>query len=179
MNNEHVNYLLGVFDDEHKLIEAGKRLKDQNIKIFDIYTPFPVHGLDDLLEIKRSRLPYVTLFAGVLGCFAAFYFQYWVSSIDWPIIVGGKPHNSFMAFIPVAFEITVLFGALISVAAFFFRSKLCPTTKGNLPHIECTDDKFVLAVECINASINSEKLKSVLTESGAVEVEMKRGGQWM
>ena len=126
MNKYNTNYILGIFDDEHLLKSAGKSLVDNKIKIHDIFTPFPVHGLDGLLEIKRTRLPIVCFFAGVTGCSLAMYFQYWVSKVDWPIIVGGKPFNSFMAFIPVGFEITILLGALVTVAAFFFRNNLFP-----------------------------------------------------
>lgn len=178
MNKKNANYLLAVFNDEHKLKGAGKHLRDNRIKIHDIFTPFPVHGLDELLEIKRTRLPIVCFFAAITGSSVAFYFQYWVSKISWPINVGGKPFNSFMAFVPVAFEITILLGALITVAAFFFRNKLFPGKKGNLPHISCTDDKFVLAIECVDSSINIEEVSESLVEKGAIDIELKRGSQW-
>ena len=120
------NYLLGIFQDEEQMKKAAGALREHNISIEDIYTPFPVHHLDEYLDIKRSRLPIVTFIAGGLGLLFSLYFQYWTSVHDWPINVGGKPMNSFIAFIPVSFEIMVLFGALITVAAFFWKGGLFP-----------------------------------------------------
>lgn len=164
------NYLLGVFDDEEIMMHAGHAVVDQKITIDDIYTPFPVHGLDDLLEIKRSGLPYVTFAAGSTGLALSLYFQYWTSVTDWPLIVGGKPFNSFTAFIPVAFEITVLFGALFTVAAFFYRCKLFPWTRAKVIHPTVTDHSFVIAIECSNSSIDTEFVEQILIDHGAVEV---------
>ena len=124
-------YLVGIFTDEHDMLHAAQDLRKSKIEIHDIYTPFPVHGLDEVLSIKRSRLPYVTAVAGSIGLTLALYFQYWVSAVDWPINVGGKPFNSFAAFVPIAFEITVLLGAFATVFAFLFRSKLIPIFKAD------------------------------------------------
>lgn len=178
MLNKNLNYILGIFDDEAKLIKASKNLKNKNVNLFDIYTPFPVHGLDDLLKIKRTRLPIVCFIASSIGCLLAFYFQYWVSVRDWPLIVGGKPFNSFTAFIPVAFEITVLVGALVTVAVFFFRAGLRISLSPKIPHIGCTDDKFVVAIECVDATVDVENINRMLKEDGALEVQIKRGAQW-
>ena len=114
--------LLGVFEDEHKMIHASEKLFAKGVEIFDFYTPFPVHGLDDLLKIKRTRLPFITFIGGALGLSIALSFQYWVSVVHWQINVGGKAFNSLAAFIPVAFEFTVLFGAFITVFTFLFKS---------------------------------------------------------
>lgn len=166
-------YLLGVFDDEHDLIHAAEDLKGRKIPIFDIYTPFPVHGLDGILDIKRTRLPVVTMIAGTVGCFFALFFQYWVSVIDWPIIVGGKAHNSFAAFIPVAFEITILFGAFITVFAFFYRNKLAPIVQNSVMHIGASQDKFVIALSLKDASIDVPNISKSLLSMGASAVEIK------
>ena len=178
MLKNNLNYMIGVFDDEENLIKAAKKLKGLNVEIFDIYTPFPVHGLDDLLNIKRSRLPIICFVAASVGCILAFLFQHWVSVVDWPIIVGGKPHNSFPAFIPVAFEITVLVGALVTVAAFFWRAGLRPGAVARIPHSRCTDDKFAVAIECKDALLDQESIKDVFKSFDACEVHVKRGSQW-
>lgn len=164
------NYLLGVFDDEEIMMHAGQVVVENKIVIDDIYTPFPVHGLDELLNIKRSGLPYVTFIAASMGLGLALYFQYWTSVQDWPLIVGGKPFNSFTAFIPVAFEITVLFGALFTVAAFFYRCSLFPWTRAKIIHPLATNYKFVIAIECGNASVDSERIENILKSNGASEV---------
>lgn len=140
-------FILGIFKDEHDMVEAAKYLVNKDIKIFDIFTPFPVHGLDDLLGIKRTRLPIVTFLAGLTGLITAIGFQYWVSVVTWPINVGGKAFNSLAAFIPVAFEITVLFGAFITIFAFLFRSKLFPKFGKGVIYKDATQDSFVIALE--------------------------------
>lgn len=166
-------YLLGIFDDEHNLIHAAKELNHKNISIYDIYTPFPVHGLDQLLKINRTKLPYVTFLAGLLGLTIALLFQYWVSVIDWPLNIGGKAFNSFAAFVPVAFEITILFGALITVAFFLIKSKLIPCFEGKVIHPQASQDRFIIALEFNDASLDFNMMKKELLESGACEVEIK------
>lgn len=166
-------YLLGVFQDEHGMIHAAQELKKSKIAIHDFYTPFPVHGLDEILGIVRSRLPYVAAIGGGIGLTLALLFQYWVSVIDWPINVGGKAFNSFAAFIPVAFEITILFGAFLSVIAFFFRSKLVPLFSSSIIHQGATQDKFVIALALNDASIDTQKISNTLSSLGACEVEIR------
>ncbi len=166
-------YLLGVFHDEHDMIRAAQELRKSDISIFDIYTPFPVHGLDQYLEIKPTRLPVVTFIAGTAGLVLALLFQYWVSVIDWPINVGGKPFNSFAAFIPVAFEIMVLFGAFITVFAFLLRSKLVPMFSGSIMHTGATQDKFVIALEVKDVSFDAQLISKTLDSFGASEVSVR------
>jgi hypothetical protein len=168
--NKDVNLLLGSFFDEEDLLSAGKMLKLNNIAIKDIYTPFPVHGLDEILEIKRSRLPIVCFFSSILGLSLAIYFQIWTSQVDWPLNVGGKPFNSFVAFLPVTFEVMVLFGAIITVFAFFLRSNLFPGKDAKILNVKITDDTFVLAIECINSGIDAEFAAEIMTSHGATDV---------
>ena len=122
-------YLVGIFSDEDQLVHTVYELRKRNVDIHDVFTPFPLHGLDDSLKIVRTRLPIITFLAGGTGLLLATWFQYWTSAVDWPINVGGKSYNSFPAFVPVAFEITVLLGALTTVFFFLFRSKLFPGKK--------------------------------------------------
>jgi len=139
-------FVIGVFDDEEKLVKAGILVKKENFTIQDFFTPFPVHGLDDLLDIQRSRLPFVTFVAGGIGLILALSFQVWTSAVDWPINVGGKPMLSIPAFIPITFELMVLCGALTTVAAFLFRAKLFP---GQMPVTidrRQLDDQFLIVI---------------------------------
>jgi hypothetical protein len=165
--------LLGVFEDEHKMIHALEILKIKGIEVFDCYTPFPVHGLDDLLSIKRTRLPIITFFAGLLGLSIAIGFQYWVSAVNWPINVGGKPFNSLAAFIPVAFEITVLFGAFITIFAFFFRCSLFPKLVSETVVREVTENHFVVALDLKDATVDVESMKKFFVDQGALRAEAK------
>lgn len=164
-------FIIGYFDDEEKLAHAGKIVKAENFTIYDFYTPFPVHGLDDLLDIKRSSLPYVTFAAGGVGLVLSMAFQVWTSAFDWPINVGGKPMLSIPAFIPVTFELMVLFGALTTVAAFFYRSKLFPGKEAFILDKKQLDDQFLLVVK--RGGEDKEKLVQLLKNHGAVKVENK------
>jgi len=170
MKNSDKLFLLGIFSDDAHLMAATKALKNYSIPIYDIYTPFPVHGLDDLMDIKRSHLPIVCFVGCVIGLLVACYFQIWTSAVSWPLNVGGKPFNSFVAFIPVAFEITVLLGAILTVVAFFYTCGFYPGKKSDQPHIGITDHSFVIAIECTNAAINTKLVKNIFDEFGAVEI---------
>lgn len=167
------NYIVGVFDDEEKLVVAAKSFKKAGVEIHDIYTPFPVHGLDEVLDISRSRLPQVTFFAGLFGLIIAIVFQIWTSAFAWPINVGGKPMLSIPAFIPVAFEITILFGALTTVAAFFLRSQLFPSKEAVLINQMQTDDKFILVLNSVNQEDDIKNFDAKFKEYGALEVRVQ------
>ena len=118
--------IYGLYGDDDDLMHGVKAFRDKGIEIAEVYTPFPVHGLDEILEISRSRLPQVTFIAGGCGLLLAILFQVWTSAFDWPIDVGGKPMLSIPAFVPITFELMILFGALTTVAAFLFVSNLFP-----------------------------------------------------
>lgn len=165
-------FILGLFTDEDKLVHAAQILKEKGIEIYDIFTPFPLHGLDDVLGIKRSKLPWVTFGAGLAGLILAMWFEVWTSATDWPINVGGKPLLSIPAFIPVAFEVTVLFGALATVFAFFYVGKLFPGKKVRLMDYRQTDDQFVLALARGTGEIDIIKMEKFFKEHGATEVKL-------
>lgn len=164
--------LIGVFSDDQKMVKAAEELKAKNISIFDIYTPFPMH-IDHLLDIQRSRLPYVTLGAGLLGLTIALTAQYWISVIEWPIIVGGKSFNSFPAFIPVAFEVTILLGAFLTAIAFFLRVGLAPTLNAKIVHPGATQDRFVIALDANQVTSQQSDIEALFRTHGALEVEVK------
>lgn len=165
------DFIVGVFDDEEKLVMAGQQVRKANFKIVDFYTPFPVHGLDELLEIQRTRLPFVTFGAGAFGLSLALGFQVWTSAVDWPLNVGGKPMLSIPAFIPITFELMVLFGALVTVVAFILASKLSADKKIEIINPRQLDDKFLVVVEALS---DSENVKKILKDSGACSVEEKK-----
>ncbi len=167
------SYLVATFENDEKMLHAAQKVHAKRITIYDIFTPYPMHGLDELLEIKRSRLPIVTFFAGLTGFAVALSFQYWTSVVSWPINVGGKPFNSLPAFIPITFELTVLIGALTTVGAFLYKGKLFPGQQPKLFDELVTDNQFVIAIE--TSKLGSEKgaIESLLKNEGATSVVVK------
>ncbi len=165
-------YKIGLFDNEKSLLEALKSLKDKNVKVHDVFLPYPVHGVDDAIGLKPSRLPIIAFAVGFCGvCFALFFQRF--TFIDWPNIIGGKPAFALPAFIPVTFEIMVLSGALSMVAAFLYRSKLFPTPEVFVFDERATNDRFVVAIDLEKSPMNSGELDGHLREKGAVEVNEK------
>jgi hypothetical protein len=138
--------VIGFFKDAHALLEATQKVRDAKYKDFDAYTPYPIHGLEAAAGIKRSPLPYVTFAAGLTGTICAFLFQYWTSAVDWPIIVGGKPMNSWPAFVPVMFELTILFAGLATFGGLLVFCGL-PNTTRKIFDPGITRDKYALVIE--------------------------------
>lgn len=165
------DFIVAIFDDEEKLLKSAFKARDKNIDIYDVYTPFPVHGLDDAMGIKRSFLPYVTFIAGATGLLFAAGYQVWTMAIDWPINVGGKPFISWPAFLPITFELTVLFAAHSTVLAFLAYNKLFPGKNPVIMHPEQTCNKFVVAMD--KDKVNFEDAKALFGEHGALEVKIQ------
>jgi hypothetical protein len=103
------------FSTAEALLEAARRSYAEGYRKMDGFSPFPVDGLSEALGFRRNRLPLIVLIGGILGCVGGFYLQYWISAVDYPINVGGRPFNSWPAFVPVTFELTILAAALSAV----------------------------------------------------------------
>lgn len=161
----------GHFTDELDLLDAVEALQDKGIRIADVRTPFPVHGLDKALKLRRSNLPKVAFIFGAIGGTLGMLFQIWVFTVGWPLNIGGKPQLSIPSFIPVTFELTVLFAAFSMGIAFLVRSKLGP---GSIPDIldeEVTDDHFQIILSEKNNKISETELAEALVATGALDVK--------
>jgi hypothetical protein len=156
--------VVGFFDQPGALIEATRKVRDANYPYFDTFTPYPVHGLETAQGLKRSPLPYVTFVAGLAGGSLGFFLQFWTSAQDWPIIVGGKPFNSWPASIPVTFELTVLFAALSTVAAMFLLNGL-PNIKRKSFDPAITSDRFAIFIEAPAALEDPDEVPEVIRKS--------------
>ena len=167
------NYLLGVYTDEDVLIKAIKNIRQAGIKIEDVFSPFPVHGLDDALGYKRSKLTIVAFMFGALGTILALTMQFWMLGVDWPMIIGGKNFASLPTFVPVTFELTVLLSALGMVGTFLVISDLKPYKKPRIFDIRITDDKHVMAIDLADNATKKSELTKLLQDSGAIEVNEK------
>jgi len=163
-------YKIGIFDEEEKFISSIRMLQEQKVTIFDVFTPYPVHEVFHLLK-RRSKLPTAAYFFGLFGVIVTLGFLYYTSVIDWPIVYGGKPFNSFPSFIVVTIVITIFTVTILSLAAFSARSKLFPGRDNTIFDYRATDNKFVIVVITDDADkILSEKACDVMKEHGAVEV---------
>jgi hypothetical protein len=168
------NFLVGVFDDEDVLLGAVKKVRTGGVKIHEVYSPFPVHGLDEALGYKKTRLPIAAFIFGMTGTSLALLMQYWMLGYDWPMIIGGKNFTSLPPFIPVTFELTVLLSALGMVATFMIVSDMKPYSWPRQFDIRSTDDKHVMAIDVdINAAKSKDEITRLLKEAGASEVNTK------
>jgi ActD protein len=171
---EYQEVLYGLYDDETDLLSAVKTANADHLDIMDVYSPFPVHGLDPLLGLSESRLHIAGFVFGAIGTLTAFLFMTWVFTRDWPIIFGGKPYFSAPAFIPITFELTVLFASIGMVVTFYTVCGLAPGVIAPTLDDRITDDKFCIAFDTDGYS-NEEisKLKSFFSKTGASEVNTK------
>lgn len=162
--------LLGIFDNESSLVGAIHAARERRLRIVEVYAPYAVHGLDRVLGLKRSRLSWVCLIAGALGAVLKLWFEIWTAAIDWPVDVGGKPWNSLPAFVPITFEVMVLFAGLGTVGAFLLVSRLWPGKQPKLIAPGVTDDRFALLIEETDAAFDVGQVRNLLKRNGAVEV---------
>jgi len=168
------SYLVAVFDDDDVLLNAINSLREKGAKIFEAFTPFPIHGIDPALGIKRSRLPQVAFMFGATGITCALTLQIATLGFDWPLNIGGKPHLPFPSFIPVSFELTVLFAALGMVGTFLLASGLWPGAQKIIFDPRSSDDKFILVFDLEkNKHFSTDQLTEMVSNAGASEVNFK------
>lgn len=166
--------IYGLYDDEEILLRAVKKAQADHIEIMDVFTPFPVHGLDKALGLEESRLHIAGFAYGLTGTLTAFLFMTWVFTRDWPIIFGGKPYWSVPSFIPITFELTVLFAAIGMVVSFFTVCGMAPGRVNPTLDDRITDDKFCIAFDAVGAGDEErDRLRTFLSGTGASEVNMK------
>jgi hypothetical protein len=166
-------FALGIYEDEDVLLHAIDNIRGAGVKIYEVFSPYPVHGIDDALGIERSRLPIAAFFYGLCGLSFALWMQIYMLGFDWPMIIGGKPNIALPAFIPVSFELTVFFTCHGMVITFYTISKLYPRFKTPVLDVRSTDDKFVVAIELDENSSQLPQLTQLLRANGASEVNHK------
>jgi len=162
--------ILGVYDDERDLMHAVDKLQAGGIEVKDVFSPFPLHHIWDKLK-QTTLLPYATFLYGASGAIGSFALLYWTSVISYPLKFGGKPLNT-LSFIIIMFVLTILVGTVFTALTFFIRQKLYPGKESVMPDPRTVDDKFVVVIEKTTTMNDDDlnKIKSILTESGAVEI---------
>ena len=179
--------IIGEFDDVDILVNAATKMRDSGFTQWDIYSPFPIHGIDSAMGIKNTVLPWIVLFASITGFFSGLALTIFSMSTDgyvpfmpgtdvvgYKLIISGKPFNSLPAWIPVIFELTILFSALTAVFAMFLLNKL-PMLYNPLLKIKrfsnVTSNRFFIGIECKDPLYDRTKTESLLTELGATAIE--------
>lgn len=168
-NNKSIVY--GLYTDETQLLSAVKSANVKHLSISDVYSPFPVHGLDPLLGLSESRLHIAGFVYGMIGTLTAFLGMSWIFTKDWPIIFGGKPYWSVPAFIPITFELTVLFAGIGMVVTFYTVCGLGPGVSNPTLDDRITDDRFCIAFD--TTEVDESTARSFLAETGASEINSK------
>jgi hypothetical protein len=145
-----------------------------------VYTPFAVHGLDHALGLRETSLHTAGFIYGITGTSTALGSISWILAKDWPLNFGGKPHFALPAWIPITFELTVLFSAVGMVITFCYLCQIAPFVKKHHFHPRATDDLFVMVIECTDKT-NENDLTAFLTANGAVEtdVQIAEDGWWL
>lgn len=173
-------FVVGSFDDEAVLFPAVKKVRAAGYKIHDVYTPFPVHGLDHAMGLRETSLHTAGFIYGITGTTTALSFMGWVFTTDWPMNIGGKPHFPLPAFIPITFELTVLFAAVGMVMTFMYLCQLAPFVKKHVFHPRQSDDLFVMVIE-LTEKTRAEEVKAYLDSVGAKEINEQEveAGWWL
>tara|TARA_B100000401_G_C52554740_1_gene600327 strand:- start:216 stop:731 length:516 start_codon:yes stop_codon:yes gene_type:complete len=161
-----------LFDDDDTLINAVKEIVKNKMYIHEVYTPFPVHGLDKAMKLKPTNISIATFIYGCFGFTVAVLMMYYIMIVDWPQDIGGKPSFTLIenipSFVPIIFEMTVFFAAHMMVITFYLRSKIWPFKKAENPNPRTTDDRFLIDMDSGSNLLNTKKL---LKKMGAIEIK--------
>ena len=161
-----------MFDDDDILLDAVKEIVKNKMYIHEVYTPFPVHGLDKAMKLKPTNISIATFIYGCFGFTVAVLMMYYIMIVDWPQDIGGKPSFTLIenipSFVPIIFEMTVFFAAHLMVITFYMRSKLWPFKEAENPDPSTTDDKFLIDME---SGSNLSKTKTMLKKMGAISIK--------
>jgi hypothetical protein len=165
----------GIYNDDEQLKDGAIKLRSMGIKVKDVFSPFPVHGIDPIIGVPRTRIAITAFIYGLTGTLLATLMMWYMMVHDWPTNVGGKPNWAYYfnipAFIPITFESTVLCAAHLMFWTFLFRSWLLPGVTAKNPDPRTTDDKFLMLIEANEGDVQS--IESALKETGASEVNIK------
>jgi hypothetical protein len=173
-------FVTGDFYDEQILFPAVKQVRKNGYKIHDVYTPMPIHGLDTAMGLRDTSLHTAGFVYAMAGLITAFSFITWTLTTDWPMNIGGKPFFSLPAWIPIMFELTVLFSSVGMVLTFCYLCQMAPFVKKDHFNPRSTDDTFVMAIECSDKTDENEViifLQSVGAQN--VKAQYKETGWWL
>jgi len=168
MNANKLFGLTALFNTPDELVHAAAKVNELGYKNYDVHTPYPLHGMDAVMKLKPSKLGYITLSFGLSGAAFALLFMYWAMSIDYPMIIGGKPYFALPAFVPITFEVTVLFATLatvIGMLAFYFKFPSNSHPLHDTPYMKAvSSDKYGICIEADDVLFDFEKVNLLFKE---------------
>jgi len=173
-------FVVGSFDDEAVLFPAVKKVRLAGYKIQEIYTPMPIHGLDTAMGLRETSLHTAGFIYGITGTATALSGISYALIYDWPLNFGGKPHFALPAWIPIIFELTVLFASVGMVLTFCYLCQMAPFVRKHHFSLRATDDLFVMVIE-VMAKTNEAEVEAFLKSAGAkdVQVQVAETGWWL
>jgi len=166
--------LVGYVATPREIVAVCDALREEGYRCFDAHTPFPVHGLERAMGLPASPLPWITLGAAILGAASALLLQWWTSAVDYPLNIGGKPLFSLPAFIPVTFELTVLFAAIATFLGNWGLSRLPRYVHAVPRHTEfgrASDDLFFVSVEATDPRFDPVRTRNLLAQAGTRDIQ--------
>ena len=170
--------IYAMYDDDDVLKDGAKKLVSQGVKVDEVFSPFPIHGIDPIIGVKHTRLGIFAFLYGLIGLTVATVGMRYFMVTDWPMNIGGKPNFSYLenvlAFIPVTFEFTVLCAAHGMAITYLISNRTLPGMKAQNPDPRTTDDKFVMELRTSsNSHFTADQLTAMVKETGIVELEQK------
>ena len=167
-----------LYNDDDILLSAVKKIKEKHYDIDEVYTPFPVHGLDKVMGLEPTRIAIAAFIYGCIGITVATLMMNYIMIVDWPQNIGGKPSFSYIenmpAFVPIMFEMTVFHAAHLMVITFYLRSRMWPFKEAENPDVRTTDDHFLMEVALKG---DLKELQEFLLDTGAVEVQIPKNNE--
>ncbi len=167
----------GLFGDEEVLKTSAKKLVEKGVHIKDVFSPFPIHGIDPIIGVPPTRLHIAGFIYGLCGTSLALFMVYFTIIMDWPMNIGGKPNFSLLenlpSFVPIAFEMTVFCAAHGMAVTYMIRNTIYPGKKNWNPDLRTTDDKFLIQIDLDENSVSVEEIEGILKETGAEEISKK------
>jgi hypothetical protein len=166
--------LVAEFASEHELVEGARRVREAGYTRTDAFMPYPSHEVIEALGVKRSKVPLIILLGASFGALLGYGLQYWVSAIAYPLNVGGRPLNSWVSFIVVTFELTILLGALSGVIGMLALNRLPqpyhPVFNSSAFRAAASVDGFFLAVEAEDERFDRQETAVLLKRAGAIRI---------
>ncbi|MBD3402819.1 DUF3341 domain-containing protein [candidate division GN15 bacterium] len=170
--------MIARFEGPKELLHAAEKVRDEGYTKFDCHSPFPIHGMDDAMGLKQSKVGYISGVGAALGFALGLWLQWWTSAVDYPLVIAGKPFFSYQAFVPVTFGLTVLFGALGAVFGMFHVNRL-PQYFHGVFHSDrfpkFSDDAFFVSIEKEDPKYDRSSTMSFLESIGGAEIEVLEG----